>query len=365
MNLSKKIILSLLGSIFFMASINIVGFYFVYNYNILEYIDKKKSEKNFITIEIINDIIKEQTLEEIDNIFNDIELQLFDLIKKNDGKIPLNSQQNINLVINYLTKAGVTPKYIEKVIPENYLNKFITNIKNKQTAEYQLFSNIVNIMIYINIVAVLILIIGIIIFSKIIFLPIKIIAEKIKKIKIGKKFTKLNYEKNDEIGLLVKAINGLNENLTVQENIRNIMLADISHELKTPISSIQCYLEGIKDDIIKLDNRTLDEIITEMQRLIKLVNLIMEFENFENGKFLSEKKEINLLKITKVIVNHFGEKLKINNQQIKINGEEFLYLSDKDNFIQILQNIISNFINYSGKNTTLNINFYKNKIQFK
>jgi two-component system sensor histidine kinase BaeS len=49
----------------------------------------------------------------------------------------------------------------------------------------------------------------------------------------------------------------LNSKLSIQEKIKTRLLADISHELKTPITSISCYLEGIQDGVIKLDNETL------------------------------------------------------------------------------------------------------------
>jgi two-component system, OmpR family, sensor histidine kinase BaeS len=51
------------------------------------------------------------------------------------------------------------------------------------------------------------------------------------------------HNKKDEIGLLITAINKLNKKLNMQDEIRSRLLADISHELKTPITSIQCYLE--------------------------------------------------------------------------------------------------------------------------
>lgn len=101
-------------------------------------------------------------------------------------------------------------------------------------------------MLIVNIVWIFLLIIAIFLFSKIIISPIKQTAEKIRNLKLWKDFQVIKYEKADEIWLLVNAIIGLNTKLNIQDNIRNRMLADISHELKTPITSIQCYLEWIK-----------------------------------------------------------------------------------------------------------------------
>ncbi len=83
MTLVKKILLTLTLSILFIALINIAAFYVFYNIYIQTYlVDKVKSREN-ITIEYINTIIEKQALEEVDNIFNDIELQFFELLDKN------------------------------------------------------------------------------------------------------------------------------------------------------------------------------------------------------------------------------------------------------------------------------------------
>lgn len=364
MSLNKKIILSLLWSIFFIAILNIVGFYFAYSFYLKWYIDKKNLSKQEITIDYINKVIEKQTIDEVDNIFNDIELQLFEIIWKNNWKIPLDKQENIDIVINYLTKAWVTPKYIEELIPENYFEKIISNIKNKNSPEYAFYKNIVNLMLIVNIVWIFLLIIAIFLFSKIIISPIKQTAEKIRNLKLWKDFQVIKYEKADEIWLLVNAINGLNTKLNIQDNIRNRMLADISHELKTPITSIQCYLEWIKDEVIKLDDKTLNWILNEMQRLIKLVNLIMEYENFENWTLKLSLKEEDVKFITENVINQFRQKLKINNQKIITSWNDKKLLTDKDSYIQIVQNIIWNFIKYAWVWTTLKIDFWINYIKF-
>ena len=104
----------------------------------------------------------------------------------------------------------------------------------------------------------------------------------------------------------------------MQEKIRNRLLADISHELKTPITSIQCYLEGISDGVIKLNEQSLNSIIAEMKRLISLVNKIMEYEKFENKKLDIITQEINIFELSKEIVETHKKRLKTNKQRVKI-----------------------------------------------
>lgn len=364
MNLSKKLILSLLWSIFFIAIINVLSFYFFYSYYFKIYLAEKIQAKKEITIDYVNKLIEKQTLDEVDNIFNDIELSFFELLEKNSGKIKLDNKENIDIVVNYLSKAWVSLKYMEEVIPKNYLEKIIENIKDRETPEYNFFNKLIDSILITNFIAIFFLIWVLLIFTRKIFLPIKDTTQKIKDLKIWKDFRMINYKSKDEIWLLVNAINWLNLKLNIWENIRNKLLADISHELKTPITAIQCYLEWIKDWVIKLDDRILNSIINEMQRLVKLVNKIMAFEKYENKEITLNINAEDIRFITEQVIKQFKQKLKIANQKIITSGLDKKIQTDKDSFIQVIQNIISNFIKYSGNKTTLKIEFWVNFIKF-
>jgi signal transduction histidine kinase len=99
--------------------------------------------------------------------------------------------------------------------------------------------------------------------------------------------------------------------------------------------------------VIKLDNTTLNSIINEMQRLVKLVNKIMEFEKYENKELNLNLKEEDVKFITEQVIKQFKQKLKKTNQKIITSGPNKKIITDKDSFIQIVQNIISNFIKYA------------------
>lgn len=364
MNLSKKIIFSLLWSILFIAIINIISFYIFYSLFFSSYLWKNIQSKEEITREYVDKIIEKQALEEVDNIFSNIEIKFFELLDKNNWKIKLDNKENIDVLVNYLTKAWVNIKYIEEIIPKNYLQKVIEDLKDNKTLEYLFFKRLIIAISITNLIAILILVIYLIIFSKKIISPIEKTTQIIKNLKIWKDFKFISYKKQDEVWLLVKAINELNIKLYIWENIKNKLLWDISHELKTPITSIQCYIEWIKDGVIKLDDKVLNSIIDEMQRLVKLVNTIMDFEKFENEDIILEKKTEDVKFITQQIVKQFKQKLKITNQKIITSWISKKIPTNKDSFIQIVQNIISNFIKYAWNDTTLKIEFWVNYISF-
>ena len=366
MSLSRKFIITILVSISLVAIINIVAFYFFYNSYFKLYLEEKQNVKKEITIDYINKLVEKQTEDEIDNIFSDTEMNFFELLEDNKWKIPLNKKENIDTVINYLVKNKISPKYIQDLLPDNNLTKVIQNFKDPNSLEYKFITRLTNSILIINIIILVILSIAIWFFIKKTIFPIKEITKKIKKLKPWKEDQIIKYNKKDEIWLLVSSINWLNKRLNLQKQIRSRLLADISHELKTPITSISCYLEWIADWVIKLDNKNLSAITEEMQRLISLVNRIMNYEKFENQKLDLEKKEYIVADILKQVVETHKKNLKTNKQKIKIVWDEYLTkVFDKNLFKQIIHNLIWNFLKYSWKNTTLTINVTKTYVDFK
>ncbi len=364
MNLSRKFIIIIVSSILFIAIVNVGAFYFFYNSYIKIYLAEKIKYRDEISIDYINDIIEKQTIDDIDNIFSDVEIEFFELLGNNEGKIPLNKEENRDVIINYLIKSWVTPKYIEEILPTNNFQKVLDSLKNKNSPEYNFLTKLTWSIVIINILSIVWIIIIIFLFTKKTILPIKEVTNQIKNLNFWKANQEISYNKKDEIGLLINAINGLNKRLSVQENIRTRLLADISHELKTPITSIQCYLEWISDGVIKLDGKTLPSLTEEMKRLINLVNKIMDYEKFDNKKLEANLQEENVSDILKLIVETHKKRLKENHQRIKITGENIIIPIDKDLFKQLAHNLIGNFLKYAWKESLLTINITKKYIDF-
>lgn len=372
MSLSRKFIISLVLSIFFIAWSNVVAFYVFYSSYIESYFVEKVKSRDIITIEYINSVIEKQTIDDIDSIFTDTEIEFFELLENNNWEIPLTKQKNIDIVINYLVKSWIATKYIEEIIPTDNFWKVLEALRNKDSLEYEFVNKMAISILITNILSIFLIIIVLLIFIRKIIFPIKDATESIQKAVSTKNIiwdkaqTFFKYHnKKDEIWLLITAINKLNKKLHLQEEIRSRLLADISHELKTPITSIQCYLEWISDWVIKLNQKNLNSITDEMTRLISLVNTIMDYEKSDRQKLNLVLWEENLSDIIKQIAETHKKKLKERKQRIKVTWDDSLIKEvDHDLFIQLLYNIIWNFLKYSWKNTLLKINITKKYIDF-
>ncbi len=366
MTISKKFFIVFLSCILFIILTNILAFYFFYNSYLKIYLAEKIQANKEITLDYINKLLKQQASDEVDEIFSNVEIEFFDLLDTNNWKILLNNEKNRDIVINYLIKSWLTPKYIEEIIPTDNFSKVIEKVKDKNSPEYHFLNKLLLSIIFINFIALILILVFIAIFTRKTVLPILKITRIIQNLDFTKRSkSEIIYNKQDEIWLLVWAINDLNKNLNIQENIKSKLLADISHELKTPITSIQCYLEWILDWVIKLDDKTLNSIIDEMKRLISLVNKIMEYEKFDSQELKLNLEEVNISILLKELSNTNKKRLTENNQRIKISWLENQIINlDKNLFKQLVYNIISNFIKYAWNETILNIIVAKNYIEF-
>lgn len=365
MSIARKFVTILVVSICSIAILNVFAFYFFYNSYIRLYLSDKIESREDVTIEYINNIIERQALENIDSIFDDVELEFFELLDISDGTISLQEEENVNIVVDYLRKSNVSPKYIEEIIPENNLEKVLASLKDPESPESGFIKRLSASIIVTNIIILLLMVGVVLLFTSRIIIPIKRATNQIKTLTLWKNYKEIEYKKKDEVGLLIEAINKLNESLSVQEKIRSRLLADISHELKTPITSIQCYLEWISDGVIKLTNKNLESITSEMTRLIELVNKIMEYEKFENTELELKKSVENPFDLISRLVETQKAYLKDKKQEVEVSGTQNIEIFvDKDLFTQLVYNLIGNFIKYAWKGTKLDISVWATKIVF-
>ncbi len=196
-----------------------------------------------------------------------------------------------------------------------------------------------------------------------VFTPVHIIIDRLNAYIDSSRFRTIAYMRNDEFAPLVSTINNLYRSLRVQENIRSNFLSDISHEIRTPITAVRCYLEAIEDGIMSLDTKTIPLLQTELSRLTRITEQIMDYENMTH--YYTDDIHVERFAVRKQLENMIYEylpQLEKNQQQIMIDSMSDIFIRmDKNMFIQILHNVFSNFIKYAGKQTILTCNYSRTK----
>lgn len=195
--------------------------------------------------------------------------------------------------------------------------------------------------------------------------PIEKITKKSKLLANGNNEVRFSTDTGiDEINELSKALNYVSVEINKTNELRRDLMANVSHDLKTPLTMIKAYSEMIRDithkDKEKMTNN-LNTIIAETDRLNLLVEDILTLTKLESKTIILEKEEINITKMVSDILSRYKifEDYTFN----FASDQEFIVRADKKRLEQVFYNLINNAINYTGKNKLVTINI-KDKDKF-
>jgi len=120
--------------------------------------------------------------------------------------------------------------------------------------------------------------------SRRILAPVKALTSAAKRLGHGDFSQRVQIKDKSELGELAKAFNSMGSDLERAERLRRNMVADVAHELRTPLSNIRGYLEALRDDVIKPDTKTIHSLYEEASLLSRLVDDLQELSLAEAGE---------------------------------------------------------------------------------
>ena len=222
-------------------------------------------------------------------------------------------------------------------------------------------------LIVVSIVVLLLSIVVAYFISKRLSLPITKISKAAKLISKGKLKTK--FETTSDIKELVDLTNALNDmkdELSKTEELQKDLMANVSHDLKTPLTMIKAYAELILDININDKEKcinNLNTIIEEVNRLNNLVNDILALTKVENDLDKLDISSFDLIKLIEKIVkqhNIYVIKDGYNIEFIHGNIKELVIEADKKKIEQVIYNLLNNALNYTGKDKKVIIKVVEN-----
>ena len=181
--------------------------------------------------------------------------------------------------------------------------------------------------------------------------PLKNMTRAAKSFGKGDFSERISVHGHDEVSELAIAFNNMAESLENLESMRNSFLANVSHDLRTPMTTISGFIDGIISGAIPEDqhNHYLGVISAEVHRLSRLVNQLLDISRLESGDRKFNLTDFDVAEVSRLILLSFEQKIDEKHLDVEFNAEEDTMSAnaDKDAIYQIIYNLCHNAIKFA------------------
>lgn len=189
--------------------------------------------------------------------------------------------------------------------------------------------------------------------------PITKLNEAAKSIAAGNFDQRVEVDETGEIGELGETFNYMAESIEQVENTRNSFLANISHDLRTPMTTITGFVQGILDGTIPEEKRDwyLSIVLDESKRLSRIVNDLFDISKLEQGSFNLEIKDFDINELTRLNIIKFEKRITDKDIQLTVEFERdsLIVAADRDAVARVMTNLFDNAIKFTKENGFIHI----------
>lgn len=242
---------------------------------------------------------------------------------------------------------------------------FLYTMLSSVNKNYHIISNQ---LLYIMVVIIILAIAISLFLAKVLSEPIVAITEKSKQLANGNYDVEFEHHGIKEIDELADTLNYLESEVSKADQYRRDLMANVSHDLKTPLTMIKAYAEMVRDITYKdKDKReaNLNVIIEETDRLNVLVGDILSLSKLQNNTDTLELEVFDLHEEILGILKRYEYLIETEGYTINVNmPDEILIKADRNKINQVIYNLVNNAINYTGDDKTVTINIVEDKKEF-
>ena len=205
-------------------------------------------------------------------------------------------------------------------------------------------------LIYISIIMVVLSLIIAIVISIRISKPIIKINESAKKLGKGEYDVRFEGDSYREIAQLSETLNQAAVELAKAEGLQRELIANVSHDLRTPLTMITAYSEIMRDLPGENSPENVQVIIDEAKRLTSLVNDLLDVSKLQAGVMELNLKEYDLTASIESVLARYSKFLEQNGYTVDFEYDRnILVVADEDKMYQVIYNLVNNAINYTGE----------------
>ena len=161
----------------------------------------------------------------------------------------------------------------------------------------------------------------------------------------------------DELTPFLEAMDKQNREKEAVSNMRKEFSANVSHELKTPLTSISGYAEIMKNGMVRPADVPVfsERIYKEARRLIHLVEDIIKLSKLDEESVELEKQEVDLYEMTREIVSRLSPQAQQRNIRMEVTGEPVTYFGIRQILDEMIYNVCENAVKYNNENGRVSV----------
>ncbi len=214
-------------------------------------------------------------------------------------------------------------------------------------------------IIFAALMAAIVAVVLIYFLAKNILKPLKKVTVATAQLARGNFDVRLDINSEDEIGELSRTFNSVAKDLGKYENTRRSFVANVSHELRSPLTSMQGLVQGILDGTIPKDqcDYYLGVVLEETKRLNYLINDLLDLSQIESGKLDFNIEKVDINELIRICLITFESKISAKNigVEVDIKDEKQFVLADENRIKQVMMNLIDNAVKFTPEMGTIKI----------
>ena len=328
------------------------------------YIEQTYKLSSFLGLNIVGNLNREENISLFDNLAKSYSLQYELLDQKLEEKIyettSNSSAEKVFLVDAPIISNGKLTGYIRAYYDLDTL-EMLPALRKYQKS----ISNQWNLIVKFTIIIVFI---SALLIAKIYSRSMKPTVTSALAVLQGKRDIQVPKSGTLELDYLVDSVNVVLAEFNNMENWRKQMMEDLTHEIRTPLTSVLLMMEAIIDGVYPTSTENLQKIYKEVDRLSRLILNVQNLSEAEGARFGLDIEKINIIPLIKDTYDGFlfvaaHKNIKLH---LKLPNKPCVAEVDDDRFVQVITNLISNALKYTLERGTVEIGLetYPNEIVF-
>ena len=244
-------------------------------------------------------------------------------------------------------------------ITDNFMVKGYVVIHESEKNIISFKDSLLNISYLELVILFLLSLIILLFFTEIVYLPLRKITKATEEYASGNLHYNLQIDSEDEMGYLGASLSYMAGELAQGEDVQKRLVANVSHDFRSPLTSIKGYSEAMMDGTIppEMHEKYLAIVANESDRLIKLTNSLLTLNNLNTDGMVLDKTNFDVNDVIRKTIGTFEVlcREKRISLQVILTGNELYVSADKQKIQQVLYNLLDNAIKFSHKDSVIKL----------